>query len=128
MGYPDFLFEWTIVLFMVGKMRDAEKKLFETFCGNTYIINKFLGNEIIQIEKWEGSNLANPEFTDYFQYSVREEKLCEFSKWLAAFVKSEKFLSATEKYIDTEKRLLVENDYEIRHYLIEHQKQLLKEF
>ncbi len=34
-GYPDFLFEWTIILFKTGRLKEAEKKAFETFRSNT---------------------------------------------------------------------------------------------
>ena len=77
-GFPDFLFEWTIVLFMSNKMKEAERKLFETFSANTYIIDKFLGEEIMPLVKWEGSNLESSDFTNYFNYAADDADLKEF--------------------------------------------------
>ena len=51
-GFPDFLFEWTLNLFKTGKIKDAEKMAFKTFCRNTYIFDKFLGKPIVPIVKW----------------------------------------------------------------------------
>lgn len=127
-GYPDFMFEWSVILFMNGKTRDAEKKLFEAYCRNTYIIDKFIGKEIIPIEKWEGSNLEDAEFVNHFNYSSKDEDLTSFSEWLTGIVASEKFIRATEKYIETEKKLLHEKDYATRCLLVEQQRQLINTY
>ena len=124
-GYPDFLFEWSVILFMNSKIGDAEKKLFETHCRNTYLIDKFLGKEIIPIEKWEGSNLEGDEFVNYFNYSSKDKNLTSFSEWLIGIIESEKFITATEKYIETEIKLLHEKDYVTRCSLVEQQQQLI---
>jgi hypothetical protein len=67
-GFPDFLFEWTIILFKNGLIKEAEKKAFETFCSNTYLLDKFFSKPIIPIDKWEGSNLEAPSFTEFFRH------------------------------------------------------------
>jgi hypothetical protein len=46
-GFPEFLLEWTIVLFKTGKLKNAEKKVFQTFCSNTYLFDKFFDRQII---------------------------------------------------------------------------------
>src|SRR5699024_10525078 len=33
-GFPDFLFEWTVILFKSGRLKEAAQKAFETFCAN----------------------------------------------------------------------------------------------
>lgn len=45
-GFPEFLFECSIILFYSGKLKDAQRQLFETFTSNTYVIDNFLGNPI----------------------------------------------------------------------------------
>lgn len=127
-GYPDFLFEWAIVLFMNGKIRDAERKIFETFCGNTYIIDKFFGREIIPIDKWEGSNLETPEFTKYFQYAATDEKLTGFAEWLNSFIATENFSSSAKKFLEIEKKLESAKDYETRRSLLTEQRKLRDNF
>jgi hypothetical protein len=115
--YPDFLFEWTIINFKLGKLKEAEKKAFKTFCRNTYLFDKFFNRQIKPIEKWEGSNLEQPDFTNYFNYSEKQQQLIDFSQWLDEQIRSEKFIKASNKYIEIQKRLKTENDREIRQYL-----------
>jgi len=118
-GFPDFLFEWTIILFKTGRLKDAEKKAFETFCCNTYIFNKFFDRVITPIDKYENSNIDIPQYaTDYFDYSYKQSNLTDFSEWLKQFLETDIFLLLSNKYIDIYKRLKVEHDREIRHYLI----------
>ena len=128
MGFPDFLFEWTVILFMNGKLREAEKKAFKTFCGNTYLFDKFFGREIVPIEKWEGSNLATPEFTEYFTYAAGEPGLEEFSDWLETLTRSEKFMAAAEKFIEIKKKLKTEQDHSKRSQLGRQSRELLDNF
>jgi hypothetical protein len=123
-GFPDFLFERTIILFKAGKAKEAEKKAFETFCANTYLFDKFFGRPITPIEKWEGSNLAVPSFTDYFNYSSGQPELADFSEWLGQFILSEDFKNRSDQYIDIYKRLKDESDSEARHYLLMKARQL----
>ena len=127
-GDPAFLFEWAITLFMNGKTTEAGKKLFEAFSRNTYIIDKFLGKEIIAIDKWEGSGLESPDFTNYFIYSATDPKLAAFSEWLKLFVETEKFSVASEKFLEIQKKLKDEDDKETRQYLLKAEEQLILNF
>ncbi|TKK64024.1 hypothetical protein FC093_23430 [Ilyomonas limi] len=123
-GFPDFLFEWTIILFKCGKSKGAVKKAFETFCANTYLFDKFFGRPITPIDKWEGSNLEVPGFTDYLDYSSGQAELADFSEWLDSLTATDDFKSRCDKYIDIHRRLKMENDRETRHYLIMQARQL----
>jgi hypothetical protein len=49
-GYPIFLFEWTLILFKTGNLKEAEKKAFETFFANNFLFDKFLGKELLCFE------------------------------------------------------------------------------
>jgi hypothetical protein len=127
-GFPDFLFEWTLILFKSGKLKDAEQKAFKTFCSNTYLFDKYFGKPIVPIEKQEYSNIDIPEFTEYFKYSSTQPELEDFSRWLDHFISSEKFRAIKQKYIDIHIRLKTERDKETRTYLILHANQLAKEY
>jgi len=119
-GLPEFLFEWTIILFMTGRRKEAGLKAFQTFCSNTYLFDKFFGRPIIPIDKWEGSNVEIAEYViSHFEYSHEQAELKDFSVWLMQFTESDKFILPSNKYIDIHKRLLIEHDYEIRHDLVE---------
>lgn len=124
-GYPEFLFEWTVILFKTGRRKDAEKKAFQTFTSNTYLLDKFLERPVIPLDKWEGSNLEVIDFVmDHFDYNLKQENLSGFSEWLDEFTKTERFISLAAKYIDIQKRLKNEKDMETREYLVMHAYQL----
>jgi hypothetical protein len=123
-GFPDFLFEWTIILFYCGKLKDAQQKAFKTFCSNTYLFDKFFGTPIVPIEKQEHSNADIPEFTAYLQYVHTQPELSDFANWLADLVASAKFQMLKQKFIDVQVRLKTETDKETRTYLILHADQL----
>ncbi len=123
-GFPDFLFEWTIILFKTGNIREAEQKAFETYCSNTYIFNKFFGRPIVPLDKYENSNIDISAYADCFNYSCQQPDLVDFGDWLDKFIKTEKFTEASQKFIDLYKRLKIEEDTETRGYLIRQARQL----
>lgn len=128
-GFPDFLFEWTVILFQTGRLKEAEKKAFQTFCRNTYLFDKFFNQEIVPIDKWEGSNLESAAFADSsFDYTHSQGNLTDFADWLNGFVQSEKFKQQRNKVIDINKRLKNEKDRETRGYLIQQAQQLADEY
>lgn len=118
-GFPDFLFEWTIILFKTGRLKEAEKKAFITFKSNTYLFDKFFDRPINGIEKFERSNLDLAEFAEkYFNYSHTQDQLTDFAEWLENLIKTKKFTQLMQKYIEISIRLETESDVEIREYLI----------
>ena len=123
-GFPDFLFEWTIILFKCGKTKEAEKKAFQTFCSNTYLFDKYFGRQIIPIDKWEGSNLETPAFTKYLDYSREQKELEDYTEWLDSLISTQTFINKSNKYIEIQKRLKTEDDRETHHYLVEAANQL----
>lgn len=113
-GFPEFLFECTIILFYSKELKAATRKLFETFSSNNYIIDKFLENKIRQIEKYESSNIAGIEHLNYFNYTSSNEDLFEFTKWLAETYNSDFFKSVVNELINLQRQLKVEQNYEKR--------------
>ncbi len=127
-GYPDFLFEWTIILFKTNRLKEAEKKAFETFRGNTYLFDIFFGRQVTKNKKWEDSNLQTQDFVDNrFCYNSKQENLLDFSDWLDQFIVTEKFTLISNKYLDLQNRLENETDTETREYLIQLERQLENE-
>ncbi|ARS38068.1 hypothetical protein [Pontibacter actiniarum] len=125
-GFPDFLFEWTVILFKSGKLKEAAQKAFETFCANTYLFDRFFGRPVVPIDKYEGSNLATPSFTEHFPYSSGQAELADFSVWLENLALSEDFTYRTSRYIEVYKRLKTEKDREARFELLMQARQLGK--
>ncbi|GAA4455058.1 hypothetical protein [Rurimicrobium arvi] len=127
-GYPDFLFEWTFILFKTGLLKAAEKKAFETFTRNTYLFDRFFDRPIVQIDKWERSNLEIAAFaTDHFHYNSGQENMSDFSGWLDQLLRSERFSALTNRYITLSQQLKVEKEREVRRKLIDQMYQLLDE-
>lgn len=127
-GYPDFLFEWTIILFQTNRLKEAEKKAFQTFRENTYLFDKFFDRPIQEIDKWEGSNLASAEFArNYFTYSHKQEPFSAFALWLDKLIHTEKFTALMSKYIVIQQRLKNEDDYKKRVALGKQADQLINE-
>lgn len=117
-GFPDFLFEWTFILFKVGKLKDAERKALQTFCANSYLFDKFMGRPIIPIDKYEGSNLAIPAFADYLQYTHTQPDWTDFAQWLNTLEQTPAFQDKCTQFIEWSKQLKAENDLDKRRQLL----------
>lgn len=124
-GFPNFLFEWTIILFKSGKLKEAEQKAFQTFCSNTYLFDKYFNKEIQPIVKWEGSNLETVDYAENsFHYHSSQNNLMDFSEWLQVYLQSEKFISKSQKLIEINKLLKDEKDRDRRVFLRQQAEQL----
>jgi hypothetical protein len=115
-----------VLLFKGGKLAEAKAKIWQTFCANTYVLDKFFGHPIHPIQKDEWSNLAQAGFTAYFTYSHQQPELFDFSQWLGEFMTSELFTTRKARYLTIHLQLLVEEDQEIRAYLRQEAHQLEK--
>jgi hypothetical protein len=127
-GFPGFLFEWTFILYKNDKLKDAERKAYQTFCSNTYVFDFFLGKEIRPIDKSENISFETSEFAKNLPYSADQPEFSEFSKWLTTIINSENFKKLADKFIEIQKRLKVEQDRETRHYLIKQSYQLRENY
>jgi hypothetical protein len=127
MGMPDFLFEWTIILFKNGKLKEAEKKAYQAFCANTYLFDKFFGKPVVPINKYESFNLEHAAFTDNLAYSSKQSVLEDFSSWLKQVMTTEKFIRLSTKFMAVQKRLKIETDQETWGYLMKWSYQLENE-
>jgi hypothetical protein len=99
MGYPQFLFEWTIILFKTGHLKEAEEKAFQTFCANYYWFDKFFDRPIKRLDIWHSSNLEEPEFTEYLDYSCEQPELIDFSNWLDTLISTNEFANRCKKQL-----------------------------
>ena len=104
-GFPIFLFEWTITLFKKKKIKLTEKKVLETFYSNTYLIDVFLGNELLHFDKSESSNWEYSNVVENLEYSKNQDELKDFTKWLKDFTTTETFYEFTNRFIEIETEL-----------------------
>jgi hypothetical protein len=127
-GFPDFLLEWTILLFKNNKLQEAEQKAFETFCRNTYLFDGFLRRPITPVHKWEGSNLETPAFAASLDINRENPGLTDFADWLESFIETERFTIAATKYIQIYKKLKTESDLRTRASLVRDAEDLKKNY
>ena len=127
-GFPEFLFERTIILFKCGKTKEAEQKAFQTFCSNTYWFDKYFGRPITPLDMWHSSSLTTIDYTAALEYTSGQLGLADFSVWLDKLISTDDFSNRSAKYVDIHKRLKTETDKEMRHYLVRQAFQLEQAF
>ena len=117
-GYPVFLFECTFILFKCDKLIDAEKMAHKTFFSNTYLFDKFLGNEPLLFDKNESSNWEFQSLADHFVYSAKNTEFIEFAGWAEKVLNSRTFLDKVNEFIEIEQALKTEVEGQQRHTLL----------
>lgn len=124
-GYPIFLFEWTLILFKTGNVKEAEKKAMKTYFANNYLFDQFLGKELITIEKGAHSNWETAALAQNLNYSHSDPEFSDFGTWLERFQTSEKFTAFTSELIEIEKNLTTEPVGETRTELVKRRWRLI---
>ena len=104
-GYPIFLFEWTFILFKCNKLIDAEQKAHKTYFSNTYLLDKFLGKEPLQLDKNESSTWEYESLLKNFSYTSKAEEFAEFADWTETVLNSRKFLDKANEFLEIEREL-----------------------
>jgi len=123
-GFPEFLFERTIILFKMGHTKEAAQNAFQTFCANPYWFHKFFGRTITPLDIWNSSNLTTTDYAATLEYSSAHPNLADFSVWLSELTSSDDFTGRSNTYVDIYRRLKTETDEEMRHYLVQQAHQL----
>ncbi|MDQ6758198.1 MAG: hypothetical protein M3004_14845 [Bacteroidota bacterium] len=104
-SYPIFLFEWTFILFMCDKLKQAEQKAHRTFFSNTYLFDNFLGKEPLQLDKNENSSWELSSLADNFIYKNTDEEFIQFANWIVTVLSSRTFLDKANEFIKIEQQL-----------------------
>lgn len=126
-GFPLFLFEWTLILFKTGNLKEAEVKAYQTFHANSYFLHKFLGIDVKALFEIESSYRNSPELADNMIYSKDDPEFAEFSVWLDSLLKSDKFNKFAKELTDIDKKLETEPVGEKRSALVERRSTLIDE-
>ena len=117
-GFPDFLFEWTLILFKNGRLPDAAQKARETYRADTHLLDGFLGRPITPAEPWEDAPLGAASYAAYFDSLGGQTALADFAEWLAALTLTEAFRADASQFIDLNRQLHGEADPERRRCLV----------
>jgi hypothetical protein len=118
-GFPDFLFEWTLILFQNGKLWDATQKAIETYRADTHLLGAFLGRPSTPVEPWEQVVLDTEAYTSYFASLGGQTNLTAFTEWLGALTLTEAFLTGSSQFLDLHRQLHGETDPARRHFLVQ---------
>lgn len=126
-GFPEFLFESTIILFKTGKRKEAARAAFRTFCANPYWIDRFFGRPLTPLDIWHSSNTTTIEYTPALTYSSLQADLGDFTEWLSDLTLTDDFTRRSNRYIEIHHRLKTETDRETRRSLVEEAFQLKRD-
>ncbi|GAA4004924.1 hypothetical protein GCM10022408_15910 [Hymenobacter fastidiosus] len=107
-GYSIFLFEWTFILFKCNNLIKAEQKAHRTFFSNTYLFDKFLGKQPLQLDKNESPNWEYESLVENFAYSRKDTPFIEFANWTEAILNTKNFLDKANEFSEIERQLIDE--------------------
>jgi hypothetical protein len=125
-GYPIFLFEWALILFKTGRLKETEKKIFIIFDANHYLLDKFLGRDLIPLGTKEFSNLDELEYADFQEYSHADPEFADFAEWLEHFVNSHRFIDFRNEVIRIGEKLAENPTGQERSRLLDRKRKLIK--
>lgn len=108
MGFAVFLFEYTLILFKTGKLKEAEKKSFQTYFVNNYLFNKFLEKPLLPIANQDPSNRQTAEPTVAFVYPRQDPEYADFAAWLENVLAGEKFTRFAREMVEIDRKLATE--------------------
>jgi hypothetical protein len=117
-GFPEFLFESTILLFKTGRLKEAANAAFRTFCSNPYWIDSYLGRPTVPLDIWHSSNTMQPEYTQALTYTCDQPDLADFTGWLQELIAGADFTNRSSRYVEIYRQLNKEIDKESRRRLV----------
>lgn len=126
-GYPIFLFEWTIILFKTGNLKEAENKALQTYFENTYLFDTFLRKPLTVTGKRGNSNWQTVELAEILTYSENDTEFADFAVWLEHFLNGEKFNAFADELMEIDRKLETEPVGELRTELVKRRYKLIEE-
>ena len=127
-GFPDFLFEWTLILYKNGKRAQASQKAWQTFCSNPDLLDYFLSQQIGSFSPAQRIGYAQPGIPPSLAFSGQQAELSDFGLWLEEFISSEPFIRCRSRYLVIAERLQTETDRDTRRSLLQEADHLVDQF
>jgi hypothetical protein len=106
----EFLLEWSLTLFKLGKIEDARQKVTDTYFSDTRVLNKFFGREVTMVDETIDSYERDWSAVQVLGYSAEEKDWADFAVWLEGLLTSEPFLSLSKEYLEIQMQLQAESD------------------
>ncbi|MFN5092826.1 MAG: hypothetical protein ACK5EW_06200 [Bacteroidota bacterium] len=119
MGFPFFLFEWSITLFKNGKLKEAEKKMYQAILRSESLIEKFLEQDFFSPHTTEKSSKDIIALLNNQLYDFSDAEFKDFSEWLSEIIASPNFEQQLNAYLAIEKKLKTEPVGDVRSELVE---------
>ena len=119
MGFPFFLFEWSITLFKNGKLKEAEKKMFQAIFIRDTLIDKFLEQDYFSFNMNESSSLEIVTLLNDQIYNFSDAEFKDFSEWLSNFTAGDFFRRHFAEFLVIARKLKTEPVGEVRSELVE---------
>jgi hypothetical protein len=119
MGFPFFLFEWSITLFKNGKLKEAEKKMFQAIFISETLIDKFLEQDYFSLNTNENSSLEIVTLLNEQIYNLSDVEFKDFSEWLSNFTAGDFFRRHFSEILSIARKLKTEPVGEVRSELVE---------
>lgn len=123
-----FYFDWALILFKTGNLKEVEPKVFQCLTSNNHLINYFLQEDLFRPVEDDYSDFQKEQLEKLFTYKKTDPELEDFTAWLIRIVKSEKFQKAAEEYLALEEQLQHEDDPEKRSKIISRESELEKNY
>lgn len=118
-GFADFLFEATIILFKQGKLKEATRQATATFRADRQLLARFLGQHAPSAEAWENPPLAAESYARYFATLGSLTTLLDVAEWVGELTSSEQFMASAQHFSDLHRQLHGEQDGEKRRHLLD---------
>ena len=117
-GFADFLFEATIILFKQAKLQEAARQAMATFRADRQLLAHFLGQPAPPAEAWENPLLATEAYARYVATLGSPATLLDVAEWLGELTSSVEFIASAQQFSDLQRQLHGEQDREKRGYLL----------
>ncbi|MGI4742773.1 MAG: hypothetical protein ACRYG7_47045 [Janthinobacterium lividum] len=117
-GFADFLFEATIILFKQGKLKEAARQATATYQADRQLLARFVGAPAPPAEAWENAPLAAEAYARYFATLGSPATMQDVAEWVGKLTSSEAFLASAQQFSDLHRQLHGEQDREKRGYLL----------
>ncbi len=104
-GVPDHFLCWSLALHRAGNEIGAAKKLRQTMFSNLYLVPRWLGSPIAELDIWHGSSDAEPSYAEhvpkpYLQLWTEAER-----EWVSRLYHSPGLQSVRARYIEISRLL-----------------------
>jgi hypothetical protein len=93
-GFPEYLFDSTIILFMSGRLPEAEDMAIRTYRSNPYLFDRYLGKDIVEKDIFHSISFMTISYAESLDLKYSRIDLSEFTEWLNYFLESDKFREA----------------------------------